>query len=147
MTGTKPWKIKHWRMKTVDGVKSYSLLYFVWRNMRVRCRNHPRYGGRGIKVCERWNDYDLFADDALANGYRIGLELDRIDNDGDYEPTNCRWVSKTINLRNTHRAKMITWQGETLHFLEWAKRLGIKPDTLRSRVFRRGWPLERAMRK
>lgn len=137
--------------KTEDGRRIYDPIYFRWRNMKSRCynpndRGYARYGGRGIKVCDHWLVYENFREDWLRmGGDPDGTDIDRIDNDGDYCPENCRRVTHRVNVRNTHRRREITWQGETKHYLEWAEVLGINHDTLRSRVFRRKWPLERAM--
>lgn len=82
---------------------SYTKLYNIWHGMRKRCsspndRDFPRYGARGIKVCERWNDFANFRDDM---GERPeGLVLDRINNDGNYEPSNCRWTDHVTSSRN-----------------------------------------------
>ena len=86
---------------------SYSRVYNIWRCMKQRCYNpnhsaYYRYGGRGIKVCDRWvNDSKAFITWALNNGYDNTLELDRIDNDGDYCPTNCQWIT---HKENQHKA-------------------------------------------
>ena len=142
-------KKRHQRSKVVDGKRVYDPIYFCWRNMVQRCRNpstreYTRYGGRGIDVCERWQDYDMFRDDwDLLPG--SGLEIDRVDNDKGYSLDNCRRATRKENTRNTHRRKEITWKGVTKHYIDWAEELGIKSETLRSRVFRSGWPIERAM--
>lgn len=148
---TKQRKAKHGHTRQVDGKVKYSRTYLAWRNMRNRCcmptiPEYKHYGGRGIRVCDRWNGdngFLLFLED--MGECPEGLTLDRIDVDGDYEPNNCRWISRTDNQRNQRRAKLITWNGQTKHFIEWAEELGINPDTLRSRVFRHGWSIERAM--
>ena len=86
-------------------------LYQSWINMRQRCNNpnHPkykRYGARGITVCKEWNDIANFQKWALANGWEEGLTIDRIDNDGNYEPSNCRWVSLSSNSRRKSTTKI-----------------------------------------
>lgn len=85
-------------------------LYSVWKGMRARCHNHnhkgfKRYGGRGIKVCERWNSFLNFRED-MHSSYVDGLHIDRIDNDGNYESSNCRWVTPMVNARSTSRVKL-----------------------------------------
>lgn len=90
---------------------SHSRLYGVWNRMRQRCRNpkNPNfkdYGGRGIKVCQQWvHDYHAFKAWSMKNGYQRGLQIDRINNDGNYEPTNCRWTTPTENCRNRRPRK------------------------------------------
>ena len=78
-------------------------LHRIWRGMKQRCSNpnkqhYDRYGGRGIKVCDEWeNDFQAFYNWAMSNGYRDDLTIDRIDNDGDYEPSNCQWITQAEN--------------------------------------------------
>jgi len=84
---------------------SNTRLYYVWHTMRQRCSN-PKvakfadYGARGIRVCEEWQDFAAFRDWAQSAGYRQGLQIDREDNDGNYEPSNCRWVTAVVQRRN-----------------------------------------------
>lgn len=92
-------------------------LYNSWTNMRQRCQNpkHPkykRYGGRGIKVCKKWQKLEEFYDWAIKNGWKKGLSLDRKNNNGNYCPSNCRWVSIAENSRkkSTTKIDMITAQ-------------------------------------
>lgn len=86
-------------------------LYNSWCGMRTRCNNknyrkYARYGGRGIKICEEWNDIRNFAEWAYNNGWKEGYSIDRIDNDGDYCPENCRWVSVSENSRKKCTTKI-----------------------------------------
>ena len=84
-------------------------LYGVWNTMRQRCLNpnnhkYKNYGGRGIKVCDEWlHDFMAFYDWSMDNGYKPGLTIDRINNDGNYEPNNCRWT--TMKVQNNNRRK------------------------------------------
>lgn len=119
--------------------------YQAWQNMKHRCTDtsNDRYAGRGISYDPSWEKFENFLAD--VGEAPPGKELDRVDNNAGYSKSNCRWVSVAENRRNTHRRKTITWCGETRHYIEWADKLGINPDTLRSRVFRRNWPIDRAM--
>ncbi len=102
--------------------------YHSWINMRQRCSNpknpdYPRYGGRGIKVSQRWlTSFENFVEDmgVAPKGYSI----DRINNNGDYEPGNCRWATQKEQQNNRSSNKNITYKGETLGICEWAERLG-----------------------
>jgi len=91
---------------------SYTRLYNTWAMMKQRCLNpnvkqFKNYGGRGIIICPEWtNDYIAFRDWSLSNGYKEGLQINRINNDGNYEPSNCRWITNGENLRNTRHCKV-----------------------------------------
>lgn len=120
----------------------------VWKGMRRRCSNpkDPRfvdYGGRGIRVCDRWQSFDNFIAD-MGRRPAAGFDIDRTNNNGDYEPSNCRWVPRAVNLRNTRRNRRLTFRGETMTAAEWAKRLGLHTATLYSRLDY-GWSTERAL--
>lgn len=125
-------------------------LFTAWVNMRRRCTDkkrkldYPRYGGRGIKVCGEWEKSFLaFYRWAKAHGYSEGLTLDRIDNNGNYQPDNCRWVDRKVqngNRRNNHR---ITYHGKTKILAQWARELGVPANRLSYRL-RRGWSVHRA---
>ncbi len=99
---TKIIKTKHGQCKT--------RLYTIWSNMEQRC-NNPKttnfniWGGRGISVCLEWREFVPFRDWALANGYKFHLSIDRINNDGNYEPSNCRWVTYSVQVRNTKKLR------------------------------------------
>lgn len=126
-------------------------LYNAWKNMRRRCgspyaKGYENYGGRGIKVCEEWDkDPLVFIHWALANGWEEGLTLDRIDNNGDYCPENCRWISRAKQLLNRRNNRIMTLNGKSQTMKEWADELGISPLTLSNRVNRHGWSDEKAL--
>lgn len=102
-------------------------LFTRWINMRSRCNNpknkrYNRYGGRGIKICDEWeNDFSAFYNWAINNGYEESLTLDRIDNDLGYFPDNCRWVDKKTQANNRSTNKMYTINGETKTLAEWCE--------------------------
>ena len=113
-------------------------LYQVWQDMKQRCNNprnkyYDRYGVRGIKVCQEWADYDSFFTWAMAHGYAHGLQIDRIDNDGDYTPDNCRWATPKENTNNRAVCIKITHEGKTHTATEWAHIMGIPARTIISR--------------
>ena len=96
--------------KKIHGKSNKERLYQTWKNMRQRCNNpnrsdYKRYGGRGITICDEWNDYNTFRDWALSNGYADNLSIDRIDVNGNYEPSNCRWVDAKIQANNRRPRK------------------------------------------
>ena len=118
--------------------------YESWAGMKKRCLNKKstffrNYGGRGIKVCKRWMEFENFRDDMLPT-YKEGLTIERIDNDGNYEPNNCRWATRNeqaVNKRNLKKYK-----GKCV--AEWSRSTGIKCGTLRKR-FKLGWSWEKAL--
>lgn len=118
--------------------------YGVWQGMRARCLDplHPNYGGRGITVCDRWNDYSNFAED-MGEPLR-GATLDRIDNDQGYSPENCRWATMKEQSRNRRSNRRVTYRGETRALIEWAEISGINFGTLKSRL-NRGWAVEKSI--
>ena len=124
-------------------------LYGVWKTMRQRCRDknkdhYDRYGGRGISVCEEWNDYLVFKEWAIKNGYKDGLTLDRIDTNGNYTPNNCRFATWTEQQNNRTSNHKILSNGEIHTIAEWSKITGIKPGTIQSRLHY-GWDEARAV--
>lgn len=130
---------------------SRTVLYKAWRAMRVRCErstdpSFKHYGGRGITVCPEWQDWLTFKAWALANGYRADLEIERIDNNGNYEPGNCRWATRKEQCRNTRHSRMIIAFGETRCLEAWAEdpRCTIHKASLAGRL-NRGWDPERAI--
>jgi hypothetical protein len=122
-------------------------LYNVWKGMRRRCIVTPRYRDRGILVCAEWGDYLAFAEWAMANGYAPGLQIDRINNSGAYEPSNCRWVTCRENNLNTSRNHNITAFGETKPLGAWLAdpRCKVGVNTLYSRIAEMGWDAEKAI--
>lgn len=130
--------------------KPNSRLLRVWGAMIHRCyipsdRAYPYYGGRGIGVCEEWqNSFETFQIWALSNGYREGMSIDRIDNNGDYCPQNCRWTNRIVQANNTRANHLITWNGVSHTLMEWSRYMGINHATLRHRI-RQGWSVERAL--
>jgi hypothetical protein len=130
---------------------SASRLYKAWKAMRERCytetcKSYVNYGGRGIAVCDEWRDYEPFRIWSLENGYGEDLEIDRIDNDGDYEPANCRWTTHVENMRNRRGVHLLTAFDETKTIPEWAEdpRCAVTYNTLSWRLSK-GWPPEMAL--
>jgi hypothetical protein len=125
-------------MKTPTSSRAYS----TWAQMKTRCsnpntRNYHRYGGRGIKVCDRWLVFKNFLED--MGEPLIGMSLDRIDNDGNYEPHNCRWATQKQQTNNTSTNRRITIDGVTRTFTEWIELYKVKPSTARQRYYVYGW--------
>lgn len=123
-------------------------LYNIWHGMILRCYyktqiSYARYGGRGITVCDEWrHDFRTFRDWALANGYAANLTIDRRDNDGNYHPDNCRWITIQKQQCNRSTSRIIEWNGKRQAISEWARETGIRSTSIRYRLFV-GWPLER----
>ena len=136
--------------KTIHGM-SHSRLYQIWNSMKQRCSNpnaisYPRYGARGISVCPEWeNSFASFRDWAITHGYADNLTIDRIENDGNYEPSNCRWATNKEQQNHTSYTRLYTYNGETLSIMQWAEKTGIHPNMLYKRL-NRGWDIEKAIK-
>lgn len=114
-------------------------LYNIWLAMKRRCdtpslKAYPDYGGRGISVCDEWtNSYEEFRDWSISNGYDDTLTIDRIDNNGNYQPDNCRWVDCVAQANNRRSNVILEFNGESHNIKEWARILGKNPSTLYTR--------------
>ena len=104
--------------------------------------NYASYGGRGIRVCERWHQFENFYKD--MGDRPEGMSLDRIDNNGDYEPSNCRWTTFKTQHANRRNNRNLTLNGHTKCIAEWANELNLHPATIRNRL-RRGASDEEAL--
>jgi hypothetical protein len=144
MTGKTRW----WSSVRRHGM-SKTKVYQAWLSMRRRCyeasnASFEDYGGRGIEVCERWRgSFEAFFED-MGHPPDDSHSLDRIDSDGNYEPSNCRWATLTRQIRNRGVARMLTYKGETLGLADMAEKYGVPYRRLASRI-KRHWTLERAL--
>jgi hypothetical protein len=124
--------------------KSHTPAHRTWKSMLQRCNNpkrvdYHRYGGRGIKVCKRWAQFENFFADM---GERPeGTTLDRVNTNGDYKKSNCRWISHKENCQTRTNARNIIYLGRELSMTQWATQLGISVQTISSRV-RAGRPVK-----
>ena len=136
--------------KSINGIPHPRLSSIYWA-MKERCYKpynlaYHNYGGRGIRICDEWLDaekgHDNFIRWALENGYSDDLTIDRIDVNGNYEPSNCRWATKSEQSRNTRRNRYVTYNGEKMCLQKAAELSGIKASTIRSRISY-GWSEDR----
>ena len=134
--------------------QSKTRLYGIYIDMKQRCTSTKarfayRYVDRGITVCEEWQHFEPFHEWALANGYKDGLEIDRIDNDKGYSPDNCRWVTHRENANNRHDIRFVTYKDETLPFAYFAEKYApnIHMATLYNRIFIRKWDIDDAINR
>lgn len=117
-------------------------LWYVYYGLLSRCYNsknksYKNYGGRGIEVCEEWrNSFDSFAEWAKKTGYADGLQIDRIDNNGNYEPANCRWTTVRLQSRNRRSNIVVSYKGEEMTLIEASERSGLPYDALNARWHR-----------
>jgi hypothetical protein len=128
-------------------------LYGIWNDMRRRCYDNSRkaykdYGGRRIKVCDEWidkeNGFINFYNWSVNNGYVEPLTLNRKDNNGNYEPSNCRWVTMTVQANNTRANRIIFFDGKSMTMKQWSVYIGVDYHTLTSRIYR-NIPIEKAL--
>lgn len=133
--------------------KSKTNLYAVWNSMKQRCYNpnskpYKNYGGRGIIVCDDWLGKDGFANFekwAYENGYSENLSIERINNDGNYEPSNCSWATKSEQANNRRCVYKIEYNGETHSPAEWSRITGISEVVIKNRIFKQGMEVEKAL--
>lgn len=126
-------------------------LYYSWNHMINRCFNSKdksfsRYGGRGITVCKRWLNFKNFEKD-MSKLFKKGLTLERINNNGDYSPLNCKWATRKEQANNRRTSRFITYKGITKTLQQWAEYLGIKQSTLGMRFYVYGWSIEKMFQK
>jgi hypothetical protein len=141
-------KRDHLISMTYKNGQSRTKLYSIWRSMKQRCLNsnsqaYDYYGGRGIKVCEEWMDFEIFQNWAVNNGYKEGLTIERIDNDGNYEPSNCKWIPQSKQSNNTRRNRVISYKNKQQNLKQWSEELKINRHTLFGRL-KRGWTVPKA---
>ena len=130
-------------------------LYRIWSGIKNRCLNenepaYPRYGGRGIRICDEWLDFAIFREWSLGAGYKDNLSIDRKENDGNYEPTNCRWATAKEQAHNRRaptigaRNHLLVVRGETNTVAAWGRKFGIGESAIRRRI-KLGWNEEAAV--
>lgn len=121
--------------------------YNSWSAMHTRCENRnrkdwPRYGGRGIVVCERWRVFENFVEDMPNRPY--GTSIDRIDNDGNYEPGNCRWATPVVQRNNSSTVRKFDYRGERLTITQFSQKYNLRASLVRGRI-RKGWDIKDAI--
>ena len=129
--------------------EAHTRLYIVWQHMLGRCykpymERYKNYGGRGIVVCDEWHDYPNFRDWAIANGYdpnakRFDCTLDRIDNNGNYCPENCRWIPMIEQHQNKTNTRYITVDGERMTIRQASQKYGVSYAAITQRISKLGW--------
>ena len=141
--------IKHCKEKATHRMTN-TRLYRTWINMKKRCydvnyESYNIYGGRGIQICEEWQNFTAFMEWALNNGYTDTLTIDRIDVNGNYEPSNCRWATRKEQGNNKRNNHFITYNGITRTIAQWSEIIGINRSTLYARINRDKWSIGRAL--
>lgn len=132
--------------------KRKTRLYNIWAKMRYRCYSqkdlaYNDYGERGIIVCDEWKDnFQAFYDWAMLNGYRDDLSIDRVDNDGNYTPQNCRWTDMKTQSRNRRSNTIVEYKGKAMCLTDAAKAAGISVNTIYRRYYQCGDRGERLFR-
>jgi hypothetical protein len=134
--------------KTSSHHLSRTLAYRVWGGMMARCYNpksnrYESYNGRGIGVCHRWHELEAFVED-MGQPPSGHYSIERINNDGDYEPSNCKWGTSKEQARNRRSTLWIEYHGETKSLAEWTEELGINYKNTWKRITQRNWSVMRA---
>jgi hypothetical protein len=116
-------------------------LYYIWKGIKSRCdnMNNKSYGGKGIQLCFEWQNPVNFYNWAITHGYIDNLEIDRIDNDGNYCPENCRWVTEKQNACNRSNNKRITFHNKSLTYSEWERQYGLPQGMISRRINHLHW--------
>ena len=127
-------------------------LNVIYNGMKQRCNNPKRhkykdYGGRGIRICPEWTDFSNFNDWAMSSGYDKSLTLDRIDVNGDYSPTNCRWVNMTTQNRNRRDTFYVEYEGNKVALRDLCDQLKLPHSRIYQRITKYGYSLEEALTK
>lgn len=128
----------------------YNRIYNSWDKMMRRCTDnnderYKYYGARGITVCNEWNKFRPFYEWALSHGYDDKLTLDRIDVNGNYEPSNCRWITMKEQNNNKRNNVNVEYNGEIKTLKQWAEKYGTNYNLLHDRYRKYGWEFERAL--
>lgn len=139
----------HHEIITLHGDSNCARLYNIWRGMKKRCllitdKDYKNYGGRGIKICSEWLNYENFRSWALSNGYQYNLTIDRIDVNGNYCPENCRWATVKEQGQNTRFNRKIALGGKTQCVAAWCDELNISRHLVYDRLHH-GWSPESAL--
>lgn len=129
--------------------KKDSPIYWTWQNMKRRCSSPKasmaeRYLGRGITYTDKWETFEGFCAD-MESTYKKGLSIERINNDGNYEPGNCRWATMKEQCNNRGNSRIFTHNGETKTLAQWCEIVDVKPSTVRQRFYGLGWDIEKAL--
>lgn len=142
--------LKHMSPPNKTHGKSKTRIYRIRRAIITRCYNsnheqYKDYGGRGVSVCDEWrNSFTAFYEWAMANGYTDELSIDRKDNSGNYEPSNCCWVTRKEQANNRRSNHLITYNGKMQTIAQLADEIGMDSNALRSRI-NIGWDIEKAI--
>lgn len=123
-------------------------IYWTWHSMKSRVldknqKHYKHYGGRGIKICNEWLKFELFYEWAINNGYKDDLTIERVDNDGDYEPSNCTFIPLKDQNKNKRNNVFFEFKGERLCISDWAERLNLSHTAMSGRF--KNWDLEKAL--
>ena len=126
-------------------------LYKIYAGMKQRCTNpnyvrSKDYLGRGIEICSEWlESYKCFEKWAMNNGYADNLSIDRIDNNGNYCPENCKWITRLEQCKNKRDTLWVEYHGERVRLQDLAETAAVSYDTVHDRIYKRGWDVERAL--
>lgn len=147
-----------WTIKKVGNQhhESYSRLYRLWKHIKERCynpnsRRYKDYGARGIGMCDEWkNDYTSFKQWALSTGYdqtahKYACTIERIDVNGNYEPSNCCWKTNKEQCNNKRNNHVITFNNESHTIMEWSEKTGINYNVLWARINKYRWSIEKSL--